>query len=94
MGNPFRKFITKYATGTRTSSCTTKPITEMRKSTVPYNECGHKLLSYSLGYVAHSLEVERRVKRGQKARQCPKCGLWLFTDEMKTTDVKYINQLP
>jgi hypothetical protein len=59
-----------------------------------YNSCGHKLISYFYGYIQFFEEVERRMKKGIKQTKCPKCGLYCFPDEMKSTNKKFINKLP
>ena len=40
----------------------------------------HKPLD--LGYLQWHTEAERRTKKGMKQKQCPKCKLWLWKDEM------------
>jgi hypothetical protein len=66
----------------------------MKKAKRVYNACGHVLISYFFGYIAFFTECDRRIKRGQKQKQCDKCGLFLFSDERKKTDPQYINKYP
>jgi hypothetical protein len=65
----------------------------MAKRTTVYNICGHNLLSYKLGYIAHHNEMERRKKKGEKQKKCNTCGLFLYKDELPTS-VNNINRLP
>lgn len=58
-----------------------------------YNACGHNLLCYSLGYLAHHSEMERRTNKGQKQVKCKKCGLYLFKDEQPTSP-ENVNKKP
>jgi hypothetical protein len=64
-----------------------------KKKDPNYNQCGHILLSYSLSYLLHSEEMERRMKKKVFQKQCPKCGLWLYKDE-QATDPENIGKLP
>lgn len=45
------------------------------------NTCNHKPMNKQLGYLAWHEWAEKKVKRGEKQEQCPKCGLWLFKCE-------------
>lgn len=56
-----------------------------------YNTCGHKLLTYRLGYLAHHAEMDRRAAKGQKQKQCKKCGLWIYKDEQPTSP-EFVNK--
>lgn len=58
-----------------------------------YNICGHNLLNYELGYVAHDDKAARNIKSGKKQTQCPTCGLWLFPEEYKTS-ISNVNRDP
>lgn len=35
----------------------------------------------SLGYVAASLDADRRIAAGERQRLCPKCMRWFWADE-------------
>lgn len=65
----------------------------MAKTKKIYNPCGHYLLSYRLGYVVHSEEMERRLNKGIYQFQCPNCKLWIYRDEMATS-ISNINKKP
>jgi hypothetical protein len=41
----------------------------------------HKPILIKMGYIAAHNEAERRMKKGQKQKQCPVCHLWFFPDE-------------
>lgn len=41
----------------------------------------HKPILSKMGYVQSHEEAERRMKRGQKQKQCPNCLYWYFKDE-------------
>ena len=41
----------------------------------------HKPVLIKMGYLAAQSEAERRMKAGQKQKQCPVCHLWFFPDE-------------
>lgn len=41
--------------------------------------CNHKPMK--LSYLAWHEWVDKKVRRGAKQTQCPKCGLWLFKCE-------------
>lgn len=58
-----------------------------------YNTCGHNLLNYKLGYLAHHAEMDRRIAKGQKQTKCKKCGLYLFKDE-RPTSPEFVNKKP
>ena len=41
----------------------------------------HKPMNKKLGYLAHHNWMDEMVKKGEKQKQCPKCGRWLFNCE-------------
>lgn len=53
----------------------------MRKAPVDPDPkpCAHK--RDDLGYVQAHIDAERRLKRGERQSQCPRCGAWLWRHE-------------
>lgn len=49
---------------------------------ITYNQCGHNLLGYKLGYLAWHIEADKRRKKKMKQKECPICKLFLFKDEL------------
>ena len=55
----------------------------MSNELVEANKCNHNPILSKMSYIASFEEADRRIKRGQKQKQCPVCKLWFFKDEMK-----------
>jgi hypothetical protein len=46
---------------------------------INHNPCNHNLVN--LSYVAWHEWANKKTRRGDKQKQCPKCNLWLFKEE-------------
>ena len=46
-------------------------------------KCNHNPILSKMSYIFSFEEADRRMKRGQKQKQCHVCKLWFFKEEMK-----------
>jgi hypothetical protein len=61
----------------------TKTLSDLKTlETSPVEKCSTHKETMPAGYVSWHFEAERRVKAGQKQKQCPVCKLFFFKDEM------------
>lgn len=59
-------------------------LNEAKTMLVEVPKCKHNPILSEMGYLSAHAEAERRMKKGQKQKQCPTCKLWFFKDEYST----------